>query len=414
MDILIVDDDKLIRLFFQSLLSKKISCNIIEAGNGLDALVYLESNSVDLILLDISMPVMDGFELLKIIRSTPAISSIPVIVMSSSDEKNIVIKLIQLGISDYLLKPFKNRSLIFERVLKALPIASSKKEERKVHVPPSGMPKLLIIDKDPNFRTYFTSTFLDKFLIYETGSAPEGIRKYLEVFPGVVCISEGIQMMSPVSIATKISSFDKEGKTRLFYFYENADSSKEAMSSGIFGGAIKKSFVPDVFRGDFLRVVLGEVSSMGAFIETLKNQLPPELITSIQQTFGVMTMQEVSLLHESENSKIVFDHIATTDLIDNNDKILVRVGIAFPHADIISLARKIDDDDDMQSIIALLETIAGRICSSLSIRGYNFAQQFVKNNVDKNEFSHERFILQYSFETESKERFSFGLIVESL
>lgn len=414
MDILIVDDDKLIRLFFQSLLSKKISCNIIEAGNGLDALIYLENNLVDLILLDISMPVMDGLELLKIIRSNPTISNIPVIVMSSSDEKNIVIKLIQLGISDYLLKPFKNRSLIFERVLKALPIASSKKEEHRVHVSSTGMQKLLIIDKDPNFRTYFTSTLMDKFLIYETGSAPDGIKKYLEILPNVVCISEGIQMMSPSIIASKISSLDKEGHTRIIYFYESTESNKIPMSSGYFAGMVKKSFVPDVFRGDFLRVVLGEESSMGAFTEVLKNQLPPELITSIQQTFGVMTMQEVSLLPETENSKIAFDHIATADLIDNTDKIMLRVGIAFPHADILSLAKKIDEDDDMQSIIALLETIAGRICSSLSIRGYNFAQQFVKNNINKSEFLQQNFTLQYSFETESKERFVFGLLIEAL
>lgn len=414
MNILIVDDDKLIRMFFQSLLSKKLACTIVEAGNGLDALLYLENNPVELILLDISMPIMDGLELLKIIRSTPAISSIPVIVMSSSDEKNIVIKLIQLGISDYILKPFKNRLLIFERVLKALPISTGKIEERKVYTPSTGIQKLLIIDKDPNFRTYFSATLNDKFLIAETGSAAEGIKKYLEILPDIVCISEGLLMMDPEKVAYKIASFDKERRSRIYYCCEGTIPENSPPESNPFNGSIKKSFVPDIFRYEFLHVVSGEISSLGTFMEVLTNQLPAELITSIRQTFGVMSMQEVSLLPEVENTKIAFDHIATVDLVNKTDKLLLKVGIAFPHKDIISLAKKIDDDDDVQSIVALLETIAGRICSSLSIRGYNFSQQFVKTNVDANEFVRNKFTLQYSFETESAERFVFGLLINTL
>ena len=414
MNILIVDDDKLIRMFLQSLMSKKIECKIHEAENGVEALLVLENNPVDLILLDISMPIMDGYELLKIIRTTTAISSIPVIVMSSSDEKNIVIKLIQLGISDYILKPFKNRILIFERIMKALPIAKEKSNERRAYADKSGIQKLLIIDKDPNFRAYFAATFSDKFSIIETSSGAEGIKKFLEIRPDIVCASEGLPIMNALNVALKISSLDKEMRTKFYFLYENFSGEYSTSPYQIFSKLVKKTFVPDIFRDEFLRAILGETSPINAFIEIIKTQLSPELITSIQQTFGVMSMQEVNLLPETEISTIQFEHFATVDLLNKTEKIKAALGIALSNKDILSLAKRIDDDEDVQSIIALLETVAGRICSSLSLRGYNFSQQFVSTDTKYETMKNSGFSLLFPFETENLERFAFGLFIDEI
>ncbi len=87
----------------------------IEAAGGIQALEILEAAPVDLILLDIMMPVMDGYQVLERLKAHRDWSRIPVIVISSLDEMDSVVRCIELGASDYLHRPF-NRVLLRARV----------------------------------------------------------------------------------------------------------------------------------------------------------------------------------------------------------------------------------------------------------------------------------------------------------
>jgi class 3 adenylate cyclase len=79
-----------------------VSC----AENGSEALRLLKKESFDLLLLDIIMPVMDGFEVLEQLKAEPLLRDIPIIVLSASDQLDHVVKCIQNGAQDYLGKPF--------------------------------------------------------------------------------------------------------------------------------------------------------------------------------------------------------------------------------------------------------------------------------------------------------------------
>ena len=83
MKILVVDDEKLIRNVIREYLANE-KYEVLEAENGFDALRVLETNKVDLIILDIMMPRMDGFETLKEIRKT---KDTPVIMLSAMKEE---------------------------------------------------------------------------------------------------------------------------------------------------------------------------------------------------------------------------------------------------------------------------------------------------------------------------------------
>jgi len=76
------------------------------AGNGRQALDLLEGGGYDLVLLDVLMPVMNGFEVLQQMKATPALQSTPVIMISALDESSSVVRCIQMGAEDYLMKPF--------------------------------------------------------------------------------------------------------------------------------------------------------------------------------------------------------------------------------------------------------------------------------------------------------------------
>jgi len=112
-NILIVDDDFINRKLISTLLKKHpdIVGTMIEAENGSEALSILrKDSSINMILLDIIMPILDGKEFLKIFRSNEENNGIPVIVLSTDDTQRTTV--FNLGADAFLLKPIKEGELI--------------------------------------------------------------------------------------------------------------------------------------------------------------------------------------------------------------------------------------------------------------------------------------------------------------
>ena len=123
--ILIVDDDEGQRLILSRLLKRKITCDIFQAENGLEGLKLIDKEKPDIIFLDVSMPVMNGEETLEAIRTDPSTSKIPVIILTALNDKQSVGKLIEKGISDYLLKPL-DFDYAYDRIYRVLSIVKKK------------------------------------------------------------------------------------------------------------------------------------------------------------------------------------------------------------------------------------------------------------------------------------------------
>lgn len=104
--ILIVDDEPFNIDFLEQEL-EELNYATFAASNGLEALNQVSKESPDLILLDIMMPVMDGFEVLKRLKDNPGTRDIPVIIISANNDLKGVVKGIELGAEDYLPKPFE-------------------------------------------------------------------------------------------------------------------------------------------------------------------------------------------------------------------------------------------------------------------------------------------------------------------
>ncbi len=108
--ILVVDDNEINRLVAATIL-ENYGAETIEAGNGLESIEYLTHNQVDLVLMDIQMPVMNGFEAAGIIRSKIS-ATLPVIALTANAIKGDNEKCIAAGMNDYLAKPFKEEDLM--------------------------------------------------------------------------------------------------------------------------------------------------------------------------------------------------------------------------------------------------------------------------------------------------------------
>lgn len=105
--VLIVDDHKDNReILYHHLLFEGHA--VETAANGQEALALLEKSSFDLILLDIMMPIMNGYEVLQRLKDHPTQRHIPVVVISANDDMNSVVRCIELGAEDYLSKPFNS------------------------------------------------------------------------------------------------------------------------------------------------------------------------------------------------------------------------------------------------------------------------------------------------------------------
>jgi len=105
--ILLVEDSTLIRKIIRRTL-EGLGHSVLEAENGLKALEMLRGYDVDMLLLDIMMPGMNGYELLDVLRRDKGLCHLPVIVISTLSDVQSVVRCMELGADDYLFKPFDN------------------------------------------------------------------------------------------------------------------------------------------------------------------------------------------------------------------------------------------------------------------------------------------------------------------
>ena len=125
--ILTVDDSKTIRMIVKKAF-RSYDCEMIEGENGIEGLAAASKEKPDLIVLDITMPVMSGTEMLERLVDDPSLKDIPVIMLTAESGKDNVMNIVKMGVKDYMVKPFKGEQLI-ERVEKILELEPKKEIE---------------------------------------------------------------------------------------------------------------------------------------------------------------------------------------------------------------------------------------------------------------------------------------------
>ena len=120
-NILIVDDDDMMLKMAEFVLIQEPKYNVIKANSGLQCLRILQGGEkIDLILLDIQMPGMDGIKVMELIQKHDYWKLIPVIFLTAASDKNTVMKAGKMGAIGYIKKPFVPEDLI-QRVQSSIP-----------------------------------------------------------------------------------------------------------------------------------------------------------------------------------------------------------------------------------------------------------------------------------------------------
>ncbi len=129
-NLLIVDDSPAMRQVIQKII--RISGTDVagyqEASHGQEALEILGNNWIDLVITDLYMPVMDGFELLRRMRSDALFSEIPVLVVSTESRESKLEELYAMGVSGFIHKPFRPEE-IRDRIISCLGVSEYEQPE---------------------------------------------------------------------------------------------------------------------------------------------------------------------------------------------------------------------------------------------------------------------------------------------
>jgi two-component system, chemotaxis family, chemotaxis protein CheY len=124
--ILIVDDSITIRRIITNALKTVGFTDTIEASNGKEALEKLPSGKVDFIITDWNMPEMNGLDFIKIVRSNPLYSSMPILMITTRGTEHDVVEALQAKVNSYIMKPFTPQELKekIEGILKAVQVST--------------------------------------------------------------------------------------------------------------------------------------------------------------------------------------------------------------------------------------------------------------------------------------------------
>jgi len=109
--VLVIDDENDILLIIKSALHEE-GYDVTTANNGYDGLALAEDASPDLIILDIMMPEMDGFEVLQQLKENEKTAQIPVVILTGLSSKDKIREALNKGIDYYIVKPFEYQDLV--------------------------------------------------------------------------------------------------------------------------------------------------------------------------------------------------------------------------------------------------------------------------------------------------------------
>lgn len=377
--VLVVDDDAFARKILKQFL-RNFPCTVTEAENGVEALTCIAQDPPDMVLLDVEMPVLDGLATLQEIRASSSFRHLQVVSVSGNSDRATVMKLIDLGISGFLLKPLRpddtirRLDVLFQRLKKP-----TTERIQLVGAAAANKERLLLVDHDLNFREFVRPLLETHFEVREAATGAAGLQAFMEQDPRIVCIAEKLELLSTERLVQMIRDVHFRVTPQIYLLSESGEV--PATLAPLVNGAIRKSFVPDDFDQE-LRTTIFAHSSPATMIRTVvQNSLLPEIVTATRQTIGVMTSQDVSVLDDGEHAPDAASVHANVSLVGLEEEVTVSVGLIISEEDAVRIGEKILgaptplDEGSRDAVAELAATIAGRVCASLAAHGYRLQQQ---------------------------------------
>jgi two-component system cell cycle response regulator len=229
--ILTVDDAKTVRIIIRKAF-RSFDCEIVEAVNGVEGLAMASKNMPDLILLDITMPVMDGIEMLTRLKTDPALKNIPVVMLTAEGGRDNVLKIAKLGVRDYIIKPFKEEMLIEKvgRIIDLYPLADGSDRQRSAEDPADI---LLVEDKPAIIQQVTEGLKHTPWTVHGVQSQGAALDFCIQKAPHLIMISLSLPEDSAFSLFRSLRANAKTKSTPVFGLVVKTETAVQAAAQQI-------------------------------------------------------------------------------------------------------------------------------------------------------------------------------------
>jgi two-component system cell cycle response regulator len=357
--VLTVDDSKVVR----SMVSRYIkpwNCQLIEAADGKEGVAAAREHKPDLILLDITMPVMDGREALAELRKDAACKSIPVIMLTAESGKDIVIEVAKLGVAGYIVKPFQKET--FEKgvskILGDPAAAEAEASQAAAKDAPLDYGSVLVVDDSERVLDSARAALEKGMKVLTATSGKEAIDLYREGRPGVVVIDLAMPDMDGFQTLEQLKTLGKSAYIALAVRGDTTLQGK-AKQAG-YQGVIEKPFQPADLAAQVMTAAGAKVSPDDLVARMLSEEngctvlaLPGSQGQVLARIIPAVA-RKLRVLAEDGGDKLIVDigdaTEATTELVSTLTAIIteavnlgIRIAICSPNQELIKRLKEFDD-----------------------------------------------------------------------
>ena len=282
MNVLIADDEPMTRSLLRRVLTRECGCTVSEVADGLAALSSCGSAAPDLIVTDLRMPVMDGIGLIEALRQVPALAAIPVVMMTAAREQGPVHRAIELGVTDYLLKPLQadrvadRLKAVIDRVTRA---SDGSGEDDRTPV--------LVADGNAEFRQFVATTLGTQRTVHQAPSGVAALQLAAETRPGIVLVGGELGLLGPALLMRKLRAAGELAGTRIIAVVPKADTAIPEQADAV---VLRTSF-PEGLRRQ-LAAIAGRARKADGVLAAHPS-LRALVATAAEQVFGMMLQLEV-------------------------------------------------------------------------------------------------------------------------
>lgn len=363
MHVLVCEDDPAARFVAKRWLQTALGCTVTDCEDGVEALALLSAHSFDLAVIDLDVPRLSGIEVVEAIRHYDPTHDLPVVILSNERRQDVVRRLLDLGVSDYLLKPLRAQT-VYERIG---PLLSKR---RRVGARAGGaatMARLgpdnpaMLVDGDANFRHVFTSVTAKYGPVVCAESGASALALYRRNPADLVFIGSELGLVGPAVLIPKLREF-AAADPLIVRVGAAADPAEE---HGLFDIAIPRTFIPSTLDHELHRFVrtVGPMRQL----EEIAPHVTECLATALPQVLGMMGGLEVTPSGDAgPHSGPVFVGSVTLD-VDSRitlalELVLTRDVAVDINARLLgSSPAEIDDESCLSMVGELTNMVGGRL-----------------------------------------------------
>jgi CheY-like chemotaxis protein len=356
---LIVDDDKFMRKIMENFLNKyNVGIENFQAQNGMEAIEILKEQAIDLVLLDLYMPVMDGKSVLKFIRNSNEFKDLTVVIVSTANPEDVY-EVVRLGISGYFIKPVdpkivdeKLRSIVYDLLLKK---GLTNTEVKNV----------LVIDTDKEFKKTLQDLFGRFYPVYRHEDIDTALRICRTLKPEAIFINTetiiGWQELLEQIHAT-IPLLPPPGIVLL------SEHTIQPMPNGVIGVYQTESSERNVLQRFICNILRDEANFNRRALAIIRDQLIYKMDQIMMQTIKVLTSSMGNYAY-SKHADPPPEMQVFTRVTDLKNTISIAVSINGPRRDMKELGKLcLKDDQNLTAedgLHKLIRTFTGEIVDQL-------------------------------------------------